>query len=107
MVERNVFGEPVSRAARREMARAAKRRAEIVAAHMPRRELLKNGLLSASGYLVAKRGLSSRWASVIPTAQAASPRVTPFVEPLPIMPIKTPVDALDPMPAVVPNRDAG
>ena len=107
MTERNVLGEHVSRGRWREMVRAAHRRAEIVAAQLSRRDLLKNGLLTGAGYLVAKRGLSARWGSIVPSAQAASPRIQPFVDPLPIMPIKSPVAALTPEPALVPNLAAG
>jgi len=108
MAERNVLGERISGGAWREMVDAARRRAEIVAGRLTRRDLLKAGLLTASGCLVAKRGLSTRWQSlVMPTAQAASPSVTPFVDPLPIMPIKTPVPTLTPEPALVPNLAAG
>ena len=47
MTERNVFGERISRGAWREMVRAARRRSEIVAARLTRRDLLKQGLLTA------------------------------------------------------------
>ena len=106
-VDRNVLGEPVSRARWREMVRAAKNRAELVAAGLSRRDLLKSSLLTTGGYLVAKHGLSARWGSILPSAQAASPPVEPFVEPLPILPIKRPVVGLNPAPALVPNLAAG
>ena len=105
---RNVFGERVSRARWREMVRAAKNRAELVAARVTRRDLLKSGLLTGGGYLVAKHGLSARLGSMVPTAQAASPPVEPFVEPLPIMPIKQPVSTLSgPPPTIAPNSAGG
>jgi FtsP/CotA-like multicopper oxidase with cupredoxin domain len=107
MTERNVLGERISRGAWRDMVRAARRRAELIAARVTRRDLLKSGLLTAGGYLVAKRGLSARSGAFVADLQAASPRVTPFVDPLPIMPIKSPVPALTPEPALVPNLAAG
>ena len=57
----NVFGEKVSKARYREMVNAAKNRRELIAAGLTsRRDLLKMGLLSAGGMLVAKSGLSAR-----------------------------------------------
>src|SRR6266508_4593757 len=94
MTERNVLGERISQRAWREMVRAARRRTEIIAARLTRRDLIKQGLITAGGYLVAKRGLSVREHSWFPTLQAASLPVQPFVDPLPIMPVKSPVPAL-------------
>jgi len=57
----NVYGEKVSRARYKEMLNAAKNRRELIAAGLTsRRDLLKMGLLTASGMLVAKSGLSAR-----------------------------------------------
>src|SRR5579864_6494165 len=57
----NVFGEKVSRARYREMLNAAKNRRELIAAGLTsRRDLMKMGLLTAGGLLVAKSGLSAR-----------------------------------------------
>src|SRR5258708_35028766 len=57
----NVFGEKVSRARYREMLKAAENRRELIAAGLTsRRDLFKMGLLTASGMLAAKGGLSSR-----------------------------------------------
>src|ERR1700689_3232376 len=57
----NVFGEKVSRARYREMVNAAKNRRELIAAGLTsRRDLMKMGLLTAGGMLVAKSGLSAR-----------------------------------------------
>src|SRR5437879_11664918 len=105
---RNVFGEKVSRARFKEMLAATEHRRELIAAGlMNRRDLFKMGLLPSAGYLLAKRGLSARWGSLIPEMQAASPTVNPFVQPLPIMPIKQPVSSLNPAPQVQPNTAAG
>jgi FtsP/CotA-like multicopper oxidase with cupredoxin domain len=103
----NVFGEKVSRARWKEMLNATKNRRELIAAGLTRRELFKMGLLTSAGYLVAKKGLSADWGSLIPEMQAASPSVTPFVVPLPIMPIKQPVSSLNPAPTVDPNTAGG
>ena len=104
----NVFGEKVSRARYKEMLNAAKNRRELIAAGLNRRDLFKMGLLTSAGYLVAKNGLSARWGSgLIPALQAQSPSLTPFVQPLPIMPIKQTVASLNPAPQVQPNTTAG
>src|SRR5262249_8884300 len=103
----NVFGEKVSRARFREMVNAAKNRREVIATGVTSgRDLFKMGLLTAGGMLVAKSGLSSRAYAqsagsnnvCVPSAQAASPPTTPFVEPLPIMPIAHTVTSLSPAP---------
>jgi FtsP/CotA-like multicopper oxidase with cupredoxin domain len=64
----NVFGEKVSRARYREMLNAAKNRRELIAAGLTsRRDLVKMGLLTAGGMLVAKSGLSARAQTTTPT----------------------------------------
>ena len=114
----NVFGEKVSRARYREMLNAAKNRRELIAAGLTsRRDLFKMGLLTASGMLVAKSGLSSRAYGqtvnggtnqmCLPNNQPASPPTTPFIEPLPIMPIARTVPSLTPAPTENPNTGAG
>src|SRR5215471_15141603 len=104
----NVFGEKVSRARYKEMLNAAKNRRELIAAGLNRRDLFKMGLLTGAGYLVAKNGLSARWGSgLIPALQAQSPSLTPFVQPMPIMPVKQAVTSLNPAPQVQPNTAAG
>jgi FtsP/CotA-like multicopper oxidase with cupredoxin domain len=114
----NVFGEKVSRARYREMLTAAKNRRELIAAGLTsRRDLFKMGLLTAGGMLVAKSGLSSRAYGqtvnggtnqmCLPNNQPASPPTTPFIEPLPIMPIARTVPALTPTPTLAPNTGAG
>jgi FtsP/CotA-like multicopper oxidase with cupredoxin domain len=115
----NVFGEKVSRARYREMLRAAENRRELIAAGLTsRRDLFKMGLLSASGLLLVKGGLSSRDAygqtvnggtnqMCLPNNQPASPPTTPFVQPLPITPAAQPVRSLSPAPTENPNTAAG
>ncbi len=104
----NVFGEKVSRARYREMQNAAKNRRELIAGGcFTRRDLMKLGLITGAGMLVAKSGLSARAGSFLPQMQAASPHVTPFVDPMPFMPIKQTVPSLSPAPTVCPNTAAG
>src|SRR5215217_153619 len=98
---KNVFGEKVSRARYREMIRAQKNRREIVAAQLPRRDMIKMGLLTGAGYLIAKPGLSARAEAAVPVGQPASLQgctFQPFTEPLNIPPIKQPVASLSPAP---------
>jgi FtsP/CotA-like multicopper oxidase with cupredoxin domain len=114
----NVFGEKVSRARHREMLNAAKNRRELITAGLTsRRDLFKLGLLTASGMLVAKSGLSARAYGqsinggtnqmCVPNGQPASPRTRAFVTPLPIMAQATPVKSLTPTPTENPNTAAG
>src|SRR5215813_6494499 len=116
----NSLGEKVSRARHREMETAAKNRRELIAAGLTsRRDLLKMGLLTAGGMLVAKSGLSARaWAQNpqfqqgVPNICAgaglpASPITTPFIAPLPIMPIAPPVAAVNSGHSSAPNTAAG
>ena len=82
---------------------AQRNRQEVVAAKLSRREMMRLGLLTAGGSLIAKAGLSSRafaagvddslttkesTLSVVPP----SPPVRPWVAPMPILPVKQPVD---------------
>src|SRR5947209_10874396 len=122
----NVFGEKVSRRKYKEMLEAAKNRRELIAAGLTsRRDLMKMGLLTAGGMLVAKSGLSARAQSVtpqtqlpgdgqvgsnqncVPTKQAASPPTRAFIEPLPLMPVAQTVASLSPTPTTCPNTSAG
>jgi len=124
----NVFGEKVSRRRFKEMCEAAKNRRELIAAGLTgRRDLLKMGLLSASGMLVAKSGLSARALQVttnnppssgqntspgtnqncVPGNQMASPPTRPFVQPLTVMPVVQAVASLSPEPTLNPNTGAG
>ena len=86
---------------------AWRNRQEIIGARLSRRDLLKLGLLSGAGYLLAKHGLSSRVAH----ADLYSPPTRAFVDPLPIMPVKRPlangVADLTPYPSIAPNNAGG
>src|SRR5690242_5360754 len=118
----NVFGERVSRRRFKLMCDAAKNRRELIAAGLTsRRELMKMGLLTAGGLLIARHGLSARAyaqsggnttspgsnQNCIPGNQAQSPRVKPFMDPLPIMPLARRVGTLTPTPTLNPNTGAG
>src|SRR5215813_13957650 len=128
----NVFGEKVSRRRFKEMCEAAKNRRELIAAGLTsRRELFKMGLLTAGGMLVAKSGLSARAQSTgtsvktnnppssgtsnspgtnqncAPSNQAASPKLSKFVNPLPPTHIAQTVTSLTPPPQENPNTAAG
>jgi FtsP/CotA-like multicopper oxidase with cupredoxin domain len=104
----NSLGEKVSRARFKEMCNAFKNRQELIKAGlMNRRSLLKLGLLSGTGYLAAKNGLSA-WAwggGTYNGGQCASPPTTPFTLQLPIMPVKQPIawSSLSPAPQISPK----
>src|SRR5690606_17597473 len=71
-------------------------------------DLMKLGLLGASGMLVLKHGLSSRVANA---GEMESPPTRAFIEPLPIMPVKRPLpngaNDLSPYPTIAPNNASG
>src|SRR6266849_10859972 len=80
---------------------AQRNRLEIVKAKLSRREMMRLGLLTAGGALIAKHGLSARALakggapdSTLSTVGAVppSPLVRPWVQPMPRIPVKTPVD---------------
>ena len=114
----NVYGEKVSRKRYREMVEAGKNRRELIAAGLTsRRDLMKLGLLTAGGMLVAKTGLSARASGqstvnggvnqlCVPN-QPASPPTTGFVQPLNVMRQAIPVPSLTPVPTIAPNPGAG
>ena len=81
---------------------ARRNRQELIAAKLGRRDLMKLGLLTASGLLVAKRGLSARVAGA-----TSSPPTTPFIAPLPIPPVLEPQASMTPAPQAAPNPSAG
>jgi FtsP/CotA-like multicopper oxidase with cupredoxin domain len=94
---------------RRALERAARNRRELVG--LSRQELLRMGLLTAGGTLVARAGLSARAASAQadrPVDNPVSPPTTPFVVPLPIAPRldlrspANPIAGLDPKPTAMP-----
>jgi FtsP/CotA-like multicopper oxidase with cupredoxin domain len=124
----NVFGEKVSRRRYKEMCEAAKNRRELIAAGLTsRRDLMKMGLLTAGGMLVAKSGLSARAQQVstnnppssgqnnspgtnqncVPGNQTQSPQTRAFVTPLTVMPLAQTVASLSPTPTESPNVGAG
>ena len=123
----NVFGEKVSRKRYKEMLRAAENRRELIAAGLTsRRDLMKMGLLTAGGILLAKGGLSAQVQTnkppssgsnnspgtnqnCVPGNQTASPPTRPFVQPLPIMPVAqtVAVASLNPVPTICPNTASG
>jgi hypothetical protein len=114
----NVYGEKVSRKRYREMVQAGKNRRELISAGLTsRRDLMKLGLLTAGGMLVAKSGLSARASSqstvnggvnqlCVPN-QPASPPTKGFVQPLTVMRQAVPVRSLTPAPTIAPNPGAG
>ena len=75
---------------RRDMENARKNRLEIVKAGLSRRELFKMGLLTTTGYLIPKSGLSA-WAtngcSPGQCQLGCSPPIAPFLDPLYIPPV--------------------
>ncbi len=72
----NVFGEKVSRRRFKEMCDAAKNRRELIAAGLTsRRDLMRMGLLTAGGMLVAKSGLSARAQTLTPNPNPTGPSV--------------------------------
>src|SRR6476646_4816362 len=91
---------------------ARNNRREIIAAGLSRREMIRHGLIGASGYLAFKGGLSqwaSGWASNSGPGggggggggggdggggRVASPPTRAFIEPMPIIPVKRPVTTL-------------
>jgi FtsP/CotA-like multicopper oxidase with cupredoxin domain len=84
---------------------AQRNRQEIVKAKLSRREMMRLGLLTAGGTLIAKAGLSSRaFGQVAPTLNdpdatlsrnPASPPMRPWVQPMPRLVVKTPVQPQD------------
>jgi len=65
--------------------RAFLNRQDIIKAGLSRRDLFKMGLLTGTGMLIAKDGLSARAVSAAgtTTGQCASPATTPFTSPFP------------------------
>jgi Multicopper oxidase len=81
---------------------AQRNRLEIVKAKLIRREIMRLGLLTAGGSLIVKASLSSRaFGQAAPsltdpdatlTRVPASPPVRPWVQPMPLLTLKKPVD---------------
>src|SRR5258705_33471 len=109
----NGRGERVSRARWKEMYQAFQNRQELIRAGLTsRRDLLKMGLLTGAGTLVAKQGLSSwgggdcRYGSS-GCGNCASPPTTPWTMQMPIPPVKQaiPITSLTgPPPSINPNN---
>src|SRR5207247_11444286 len=80
--------------------RAFLNRQEIIKAGLSRRDLFKMGLLTGTGMLIAKDGLSARAVSAAgtTTGQCASPPTPPFTLALPTPPVQQPVASLTPEP---------
>jgi FtsP/CotA-like multicopper oxidase with cupredoxin domain len=115
----NVFGEKVSKTRWKQMVNAFRNRQELIKAGVTsRRDILKMGLLTAGGFLLAMGGLSARAQATgspgsfnlcIPGNQASSPPTRAFVEPLTVNPIAqtVPLSSLSPAPTIAPNTAAG
>ena len=83
---------------------ARKNREEIVRAGLTRRDLIKLGLLTSSGYLIPVRGLSAQTSCAAGVCQlGCSPPTDPFVDPLPMMPVLPERPLTDPGFQIPPN----
>jgi FtsP/CotA-like multicopper oxidase with cupredoxin domain len=75
---------------------AQRNRQEIVKAKLSRREMMRLGLITAGGSLILKQGLSSRAYGALtdsdPRKVPASPPNRPWVQPMPRLPVKVPVE---------------
>jgi len=107
----DVHGNKISKSQWKKMYAAFKNRQEIIKAGLSRRDLVKMGLLTSAGYLMAKDGLSA-WAQTASSSsgsgQCASPPTTPFTMQLPIMPQKQPIAVTSlagPAPTIQPNTN--
>src|SRR3954468_13088463 len=113
----NANGEKVSRSRWKEMYQAFKNRQELIKAGFTRRDLMRMGLLTGSGMLIAKNGLSSRayasWgdgncrSGTTGCGNCASPFTTPWSMNMPVPPVKQPIalSALTgPPPTIAPNN---
>ena len=84
---------------------ARRNRQELVAAGLTRRDLLGLGLLTGSGYLVAKRGLSADSGCDPGECHlGCSPPTIPFVDPLPLLPLLLDRPLSDPGFAIPPTQ---
>src|SRR5579883_2624684 len=109
---------------KRDVDNARKNRLELIKAGLTRRDLLRMGLITSAGYLVAKNGLSSRaWGfdhgrgggggrggnggGGEGGGGGTSPATRPFIEPLQRLTVKQPVQSLSPAPTAAPNTAAG
>ena len=84
---------------------ARRNRQELVAAGLTRRDLLGLGLLTSSGYLVAKRGLSADSGCDPGECHlGCSPPTIAFVDPLPLLPLLPERPLSDPGFAIPPTQ---
>jgi len=91
-------------------AQAARNRRELIAAGFTRRDLVRMGLVTSAGCLIGTRGLSARALNSAgeEDGQTSSPRTTPFMEPLPIVPVKrASTTPLSPAPTRSPQNGEG
>jgi FtsP/CotA-like multicopper oxidase with cupredoxin domain len=86
--------------------RAFRERQELVKEGLTRRDLMKMGMMTASGYLVTEKGLPREILSASSFGGGGGGSLTPFVEPLPILPVlpQRAVTELNPAPTNSPNR---
>ncbi len=78
-------------------------RQDIIKSKLSRRDMIAAGLIGAGGFLITKKGLSSRAEASDPV----SPPTTPFIEPMPIAAVKQPVSSLTPAPTQAPLPGEG
>src|SRR5262247_2534403 len=99
----------INRRRKKEIENAAKNRREIIAAQLSRREMMRMGLLTSAGFLIPKKGLSSRplTSAGFDADICTSPPTRAFIEPFTRMQVKQPVASLTPAPTVCPNTAAG
>src|SRR5687767_13244112 len=84
---------------------ARRNRREIVESGLTRRELFRMGLLTSSGYLIAKPGLSAQGSCDLGECRlGCSPPTEPFVDPLFIPPVLLARPLSDPAFRILPNR---
>ena len=90
--------------ANRRALKAFRERQELVKSGLTRRDLMKMGVMSSAGFLVAEKSLPR--SLLAPSALGALPPITPFVEPLVIPPVlpQRAVTELNPAPTIDPNR---
>ena len=93
----------------KERQNATKNRRELIEAGFSRRDLIKMGLITSSGMLIPKKGLSARARDPyarIPLDNPESPPTTPWEVEMPRLQVATPV-TLNPGPQRVANTAAG
>jgi FtsP/CotA-like multicopper oxidase with cupredoxin domain len=83
--------------------RAFHERQEAVKSGLTRRDLMKMGAMTSTGFLLSDKGLRRE---LITSTALSSPPVRPFVEPMPILPVLPARNEndLNPLSTMVPNR---